>query len=115
MAEEKIKAAEVMSDDELDGVACGTRAEMQKDLALFKDVGLLPQDEGLHRDSLTRAFAKAGVYMVVHDDGTNNNEYFNAGGKQISRQQALQTVLKASGMKNNPYTGAAINLEDYKV
>lgn len=104
---------EILSESELDNVAGGTNTESDKDLAFLKDIGLLPQDDSRRTDNLTRAFAKAGVNMVVHFDDSNNNEYFNASGKQITREKALQTVLKASGTKVNPFTGETINVAKY--
>ena len=104
---------EIMSDEQLDGVAGGTYAESDKDLRFLKDIGALAQDSVRQTDNLTRAFAQHGVSMVVHFDDTNHNEYFNASGKQITREAALKEVLKKSGTKVNPYTGSEIKLADY--
>lgn len=114
MADEKKIASEVMSDEELDQVAGGTIDQCQKDMNLMHDIGLVPQYvDHMQSDALTRAFAKAGINMVAHYNGTNQNEYFNASGKQITREQALKTVLKASGTKVNLYTGKDIVIGDY--
>lgn len=114
MAEEKKIASEVMSDEELDHVAGGTLDQCYKDMRLMHDIGLVPQYvDHMQSDALTRAFAKAGINMVTHYDDACDNEYFNASGKPITREQALKTVLKASGTKVNIYTGKAIVIGDY--
>ena len=114
MADEKILQDEIMSDDELDGVAGGTTAQCKSDMDFMHDLGLVAQNvDHMQSDALTRAFAKAGVNMVAHYNDTNQNEYFNSSGKQITREKALQTVLKASGTKVNPYTGKEIKISDY--
>ena len=80
----------------------------------MRDIGLVPQNVDYRQsDALTRAFATHGINMVAHYNNASNNEYFNASGKQITREQALKTVLKASGMNVNPYTGQKINIGDY--
>ena len=51
---------------------------------------------------MTRAWAKEGISVVLHYDNNNSNEYYK-NGKQISRETALRTVLKAKGINNlNP-------------
>ena len=104
---------EIMSDEQLDGVAGGTNAESDKDFQFLKAIGAIPQGDSRQTDNLTRAFAQHGINMVVHFDDTRTNEYFNASGKQITREKALQTVFKASGTKVNLYTGKEIKLADY--
>ena len=105
---------EIMSEEQLDGVAGGTIAENKKDMQFLRDLGLVPQGASyMESDTLTRAFAKKGINMTAHYNDTNNNEYFNASGKQITREAALKQVFKASGTKVNLYTGKEINLADY--
>ena len=112
MANEILKD-EILSDAELDGVAGGNAAESDKDLQFLKDIGALGQDSMRQYENITRAFAQHGVSIVVHFDDTDHNEYFNANGKQITREQALKTVLRKSGTKVNPYTGEKINVAKY--
>jgi len=112
MANEILKD-EILSDAELDNVAGGTAAESDKDLQFLKDIGALGQGATRQYEDITRAFAQHGISMVVHFDDTNHNEYFNANGKQITREQALKTVLKKSGTKVDLYTGEKINIAKY--
>ena len=119
MAEEKIKAAEVMSDDELDGVAGGNAAETQKDLNFLRAVVAIGQDEKAVVALMTRAFASHGIGIVIHGDArktfenpTMNNEYF-IGGKQVTREAALTAMASKMKAKTDLNTGEAFDIQKY--
>ena len=106
MAKEILKD-EILSDEELDGVAGGTFAESYSDAQAFEKLGVkifknelvgipLLDHEGFV--NLRAAFDKYGV--KIKDDGSlggdimgtsKANEYF-IGGKQVSREEAWKHI-----------------------
>ncbi|MBR3499140.1 MAG: hypothetical protein IKO05_09130 [Selenomonadaceae bacterium] len=94
MANEILKE-ELLSEDQLEGVAGGTSREIQKDTDFMQAIGLLRQDE-TEKDDLRRAWAQGGVTIVMHGGKENANEYYR-NGKQITREAALKSVMKKTG------------------
>ena len=99
MAEEKILKDEILKDEELEQVAGGTYRDSSLDLAFMQAIGDLKKEDTAGLATMTRAWAKEGISVVMHDDDKYSNEYYKDG-KQISREAAMRTVLKAKGLKN---------------
>ena len=119
MAEEKINSAEIMSDEELDGVAGGTLAESQKDVKFLSAIGALTQGDEANLARITRAFASHGVGVVIHgdvngysDNPNMNNEYF-INGKQVTRAAAFQQMANKMHAKIDQNTGDALDISKY--
>ena len=98
MAQEIFKD-EVLKDEQLDAVAGGTAREIGKDIDFMKAVGVMRQNES-DNEALQRAFAQQGISVIFHEDNDFANEYYK-GGKQISREAALKTVMKKTGTQVN--------------
>ena len=94
MANEILKE-ELLSEDQLEGVAGGTSREIVKDTDFMQAIGLLRQNE-TEKDDLRRAWAQGGVTIVMHGGKENANEYYR-NGKQITREAALKSVMKKTG------------------
>ena len=94
MANEILKE-ELLSEDQLEGVAGGTTREIVKDTDFMQAIGLLRQNE-TEKDDLRRAWAQGGVTIVMHGGKENANEYYR-NGKQITREAALKSVMKKTG------------------
>ena len=98
MANEILKD-EILKEEQLEGVAGGTAREIGKDVDFMQAVGVMRQgDSG--NESLQRAFAGQGITVIFHDDSDLANEYYK-GGKQITRESALKTVMKKTGTQVN--------------
>ena len=93
--ENEILKEELLSEDQLEGVAGGTSREIVKDTDFMQAIGLLRQDE-TEKDDLRRAWAQGGVTLILHGGKGNANEYYK-NGKQISREAALKSVMKKTG------------------
>lgn len=108
MENEKI-LGEMLTDEQLDGVAGGTADETRNDGAFFKAIGLtaeIPQNN----EALKTIWAKLGVSVIVHDGikhGNETEEYANSfneyfiAGNQVSREKALKQALKKTKSKIN--------------
>ena len=94
MANEILKE-ELLSEDQLEGVAGGTIREIVKDTDFMQAIGLLRQDE-TDKDDLRRAWAQGGVTLILHGGKESPNEYYK-NGKQITREAALKSVMKKTG------------------
>lgn len=67
MAEE-IKKDEILSEDQLEGVAGGTIDETASDIDTLKKMGIIPQSaKSDDADLLKRAFALYGIDVDTHD------------------------------------------------
>lgn len=102
MANEILKD-EQLTEEQLDGVAGGTAAETDKDIAFLQDIGLFPKfdrNEGfaISLNEISNIFADAGVKWVFHPN--DSNEY-SINGKQVTRKQAMQHVLDVKHMRMN--------------
>ena len=104
MAEEKKYADEIMSDEELDGVAGGTFEELKADVeALQPELPVaikLSHPSGIgnmriyDRDAVIEVFRRCGVNVKF--DFNKPNEYF-IGGNKVSRDEALAHTKEALG------------------
>ena len=72
MAEEKIKAAEVLSDEDLDGVAGGTRAEFNEICGLLGKSSTWSTRNGI-RDLLKKNYGITVEHWNTGDRGSANN------------------------------------------
>lgn len=109
MAEEKILQDEILSDEQLDGVAGGSEAQSRMDTKFLREINAMQTNDGTHADKpadLIRAWATMGVTFIEREEDYISNKYFN-NGKQISRIDALR--LAAKKMKSK------INVLDYDI
>ena len=74
MSEEKIINEEVMNEDELDGVAGGTRDELRNDAERLRALGVLPQG-GSTMKEIRSAFGKLGLGITCSLDKEDKNWY----------------------------------------
>ena len=98
MANEILKE-ELLSEDQLEGVAGGTSREIQKDTDFMQAIGLLRQDE-TEKDDLRRAWAQGGVTLILHGGKESPNEYYH-NGQQVTREFALKFTMQTSGQDVN--------------
>lgn len=87
MADEKF-TNEIMSDDELDGVAGGTRLETYKDGDELYKRGLLSEEDALSSAPVRDKLHELG-YAGYKDNGgiINGNIYTDKNGNTITREQ----------------------------
>ena len=89
MAEEKKFADEVLSDEELDGVAGGTRAQTYADGDELVKRGIISEEDALSSSKVREAIHNLGYKYKDHGGmalfGAKENEYFNKEGKSVSR------------------------------
>ena len=102
MANEILKD-EQLTEEQLDGVAGGTVAETDKDIAFLQDIGLFPKCDGdvhsvISIDDISNIFANYGVKMVYRYD--NPNEY-SINDRSVTRKEALQRVLDVKHIRMN--------------
>ena len=100
MADEKILNDEVLSDDELDNVAGGTRIETYQDGDELVKRGLLSEDDALHSSPVRDVLHKMG-YTGYKDNGGlfNGNIYTDKKGNTISRDQFWKNFDAENGTK----------------
>ena len=98
MAEEKIN--EIMSDEELDGVAGGNRLETFGDGNELYKRGLLTEDQALKSAPVREILHKMG-YAGYKDNGglLNANIYTDKSGKMITREQFWKNFDAENGTK----------------
>ncbi len=100
MADEKILKEENLSDEELENVAGGTYTETAGDTKFLYEHGLM--DYWRYTSTLAftwlsdskevdAAWAKAGITCCTVPGDNSNNKYW-AGGKEISRDEAMNIV-----------------------
>ena len=87
---------EILKDEQLDAVAGGTSREIHKDTDFLQAIGLLRQNETDKDAPLRRAWAQEGITVVMHGGNNLANEYYK-NGKQITREVALETLMKKTG------------------
>ena len=94
---------EILSDDELDNVAGGTRIETYQDSEELRKRGLLSQDDALSSSPVRETLHKMGYKYVDHGGmaifGAKNNEYFNKKGESISRDEFWKNFDAENGTK----------------
>ena len=100
MADEKIFKDEVLSDDELDNIAGGTRIETYQDGDELVKRGLLSEDDALHSSPVRDVLHKMG-YTGYKDNGglLNGNIYTDKKGNTISRDQFWKNFDAENGTK----------------
>ena len=91
MADEKIFKDEILSDEELDGVAGGNRIETYQDGNELLKRGLISEDDALSSSKVREAIHKLGYKYVDHGGvkmfGGKDNEYFNKNGESVTREE----------------------------
>ena len=94
---------EILSDDELEGVAGGNRLETFADGNELYKRGLLSQDDALSSSPVREMLHKMGYKYVDHGGmalfGAKNNEYFNKKGESISRDEFWKNFDAENGTK----------------
>ena len=99
MADEKF-TNEIMSDDELDGVAGGTRLETFADGNELYKRGLISADDALESAPVRDMLHKMG-YTGYKDNGgiMNGNIYTDKSGNTITREQFWKNFDAENGTK----------------
>jgi len=100
MADEKILKDEILSDDELDGVAGGNRLETFEDGNELYKRGLLTEDQSLESAPVREILHKMG-YAGYKDNGglINANVYTDKSGNVITRDQFWKNFDTENGTK----------------
>ncbi len=100
MADEKKFANEIISDDELDNVAGGTRLETYGDGEELYKRGLLTEEQAFHSAPVRDMLHKMG-YAGYKDNGgiINGNIYTDKSGNTISREQFWKNFDAENGTK----------------
>ena len=103
MADKKILDEEILTDDELDNVAGGTRAETFADGNELYKRGLLSEDDSLSSKPVRELLHKMGYKYVDHGGlkllGAKDNEYFNKQGVSVSREDFWKNFDAENGTK----------------
>ena len=91
MADKDKFADEVLSDEELDGVAGGNRAETYADGDELVKRGLLSAEDALSSTKVRETIHNLGYKYKDHGGlaifGAKNNEYFNKNGESVTREE----------------------------
>ena len=100
MADEKILKDEMLSDDELDGVAGGTRLETFADGNELYKRGLLSAEDALSQAPVRNMLHKMG-YAGYEDKGgiINGNIYTDKSGNTITRDEFWKNFDAENGTK----------------
>lgn len=100
MADEKILKDEILSDEELDGVAGGTRIETFQDGDELYKRGLLSAEDALSSAPVRNILHKMG-YAGYEDKGgiVNGNIYTDKSGNTITREQFWKNFDAENGTK----------------
>lgn len=100
MAEEKILKNEQLSEEELDGVAGGTRLETYMDGAELFKRGLLSEEDAMHSSPVRDILHKMG-YSGYKDNGgwLGSNIYTDKSGNMISRDKFWKNFDAENGTK----------------
>ena len=103
MIKEDKFADEVLSDEELDGVAGGTRAQTYADGDELVKRGLISERDALDSSKVREAIHGLGYKYKDHGGmalfGAKDNEYFNKDGVGISRDQFWKNFDAENGTK----------------
>ena len=103
MADKKILDEEILTDDELDNVAGGTRLETFQDGNELYKRGLLSEDDALSSSPVRELLHKMGYKYVDHGGvkmfGGKDNEYFNKAGESVSREEFWKNFDAENGTK----------------
>ena len=98
MANEILKE-ELLSEDQLEGVAGGTSREIQKDTDFMQAIGLMRPEQN-DQATIKRAFAQSGISVIFHDGDDLANEYY-LNGVQTTREFALKFTMQKNGQDVN--------------
>ena len=100
MAEEKILKDEILSDEELDNVAGGTRIETFADGDELYKRGLLSEEDALKSSPVRNKLHQMG-YAGYKDNGgiINGNIYTDKNGNTITREQFWKNFDAENGTK----------------
>ena len=100
MAEKKILKDEILSDDELDGVAGGTRLETYGDGNELYKRGLISESDAWHSSPVRDMLHQMG-YTGYQDKGgiVNGNIYTDKSGNAITREQFWKNFDAENGTK----------------
>ena len=102
-------ADEVMSDDELDGVAGGNCYETADDTRFLNSLNGSTDRHGATRiyftgkatrESIQGAWAKVGIDAKIHRNIRTGNEYY-LNGQQITQEEARQHAMNVTGHHMN--------------
>lgn len=103
MKDEKILQDEMLSDEELEKVAGGTRDQTYADGNELYKRGLLSAEDALSSTPVREALHKLGYKYVDHGGlkmfGGKDNEYFNKQGESISREDFWKNFDAENGTK----------------
>lgn len=103
MKDEKILQEEMMSDEELEKVAGGTRDQTYADGKELYKRGLLSSEDALSSTPVREAIHKLGYKYVDHGGvkifGGKDNEYFNKAGESVSREDFWKNFDAENGTK----------------
>ena len=103
MTDEKILSEEILSDDELDNVAGGTRMETYADGNELYKRGLLSESDALSSTPVRELLHKMGYNYKDHGGaalfGAKSNEYFNKQGVSVSREEFWKNFDAENGTK----------------
>jgi len=93
MAEEKITNEEILSEEELEGVAGGYGWEIREDKERFKRLGIRINSSARDEAQLKGAFDRFGIKVeTYHGDWTKNEYYDKLNHRTINRDEAWQLV-----------------------
>ena len=100
MADKNKFADEMLTDEELDGVAGGTRIETYQDGNELYKRGLLSEEDALHSSPVRNVLHKMG-YTGYQDKGglINGNIYTDKAGNTITREQFWKNFDAENGTK----------------
>ena len=100
MADEKILKDEMLSDEELDGVAGGNRLETYGDGNELYKRGLLSEEDALHSAPVRNKLHQMG-YAGYKDNGglINDNIYTDKNGNELTRKQFWANFDAENGTK----------------
>ena len=77
---EEIKAEEIISDEELEGVAGGYAWEIRNDADRLRNLGYLPKNRDVSQNEVNDAFVQLGKDVGLHLgcalDDDNKNKYY---------------------------------------
>lgn len=103
MKNEKILSEEILSDEQLENVAGGTRAETYADGSELVKRGLLSKDDASSSTKVREAIHSLGYKYVDHGGlaifGAKDNEYFSKDGTKISRDEFWKNFDAENGTK----------------
>ena len=99
---EEIKADEVISDEELEGVAGGYAWEIRDDADRLRNLGYLPQNRNVSRNEVNDAMFKLGQDLGFElgtdlKDNSKNRYYINR--EKTSRDKVWEKIYSRLGRR----------------